>query len=155
MINRLKAFRKANLVERIVMFRSCPGLRTISYYSLKFLGIDLPKSVKVGKNVRFMHWSPGTVIHQYSEIEDKVKVFQNVTLGRSDVYRTLKESKMERILMKEGAILGAGAKVLCKEGTLIVGKNTVVGANSVLTNSTGDNEMWAGNPAVKVGNIPE
>lgn len=154
MINRLKMFRRANLIERIVMFRMIPGLRTISYYTLKLLSIDLPKSVKMGKNIRFMHWAPGTVIHQYSEIEDGVKIFQNVTLGRSDVYRTLKESKMERILIKEGAILGAGAKILCKEGTLVVGRNTLIGANSVLTTSTGDNEIWAGVPAKKVGDIP-
>jgi len=35
---------------------------------------------------------------------------------------------------------------------LIVGKNSVIGANAVLFNSTGENEIWAGIPAQKIGN---
>ena len=31
------------------------------------------------------------------------------------------------------------------------GNGTIVGANSVLMNSTGENEIWAGNPARLVG----
>ena len=34
----------------------------------------------------------------------------------------------------------------CKEH-ISIGKGTVVGANAVLTCSTGENEIWAGNPA--------
>lgn len=44
-----------------------------------------------------------------------------------------------------------GAKVLCKEGVLTVGKNTIIGANAVLLESTGDNEIWVGIPAKKIG----
>jgi serine O-acetyltransferase len=45
----------------------------------------------------------------------------------------------------------SGAKVLCKEGVLKVGKGTVVGANAVLLQSTGEDELWAGMPARCVG----
>jgi len=40
---------------------------------------------------------------------------------------------------------------LCKSGTLRVRQSTVVGANSVLLTSTGENEIWAGIPAKRIG----
>ena len=43
------------------------------------------------------------------------------------------------------------AKILFGEDKLIVGKGTIVGANSVLTKSTGENEIWAGVPAKRIG----
>lgn len=57
---------------------------------------------------------------------------------------------MKKIIISDGAILCAGAKILSKEDTLIVGKNTIIGANSVLLNSTGDNEVWVGIPAKRI-----
>lgn len=135
----------------LVKLRKYPVIGVFAYYVLKICGLDLPRNVKIGTGVKFMHWSVGTVVHRYTEIEDDVRIFQNVTLGRADVYRSLEDTKMEGILIKKGAIIGAGAKVLCKEGTLVVGENTVIGANAVLFDSTGDNEVWAGNPAKKIG----
>lgn len=59
----------------------------------------------------------------------------------------VKKNGFERIVLKDGCILCAGVKVICNEGTLVVGKNTIVAANAVLLCSTGDNEIWAGVPA--------
>lgn len=139
------------IFNRLIRLRKYPIIGWFAFYILKIIGLELPRNVKVGKRVRFMRWAVGTVVHRRVEIEDDVRVFQNVTLGRADVYRSLEDSKMEGILVKKGAIIGAGAKVLCKEGTLIVGENTVIGANAVLFESTGDNEIWVGNPARKIG----
>lgn len=51
----------------------------------------------------------------------------------------------------DDAILCAGAKLLFGEETLVVGKGTIIGANAVLTQSTGEGEIWAGIPAKKIG----
>lgn len=51
------------------------------------LGVDIPRTVKFGKNVVFPHNAIGTVIHDNTVIEDNVKIYQNVTLGRADVYK--------------------------------------------------------------------
>ena len=77
----------------------------------------------------------------------------NVTLGRADVYKSEKDSPSEfkGFLIKEGACICAGAKLICKKGTLVIGKNAVVGANAVLLNSIGDNEIWGGVPARFIG----
>ncbi|MBM7618571.1 serine O-acetyltransferase [Bacillus tianshenii] len=114
---------------------------------LKLLGLEIPKKVIIGKNVKFNHLSTGLVIHPKTVIEDDVQIFQGVTIGRADAYQDYKFSEMEGIVIKRGAVLCAGSKILCKKGILTVGENTIVGANSVLLNSTGDNEIWAGIPA--------
>lgn len=82
-----------------------------------------------------------------------VRIYQNVTLGRADVYKSEKDSPSEfkGFLLKEGACICAGAKLICKKGTLVIGKNAVVGANAVLLNSIGDNEIWGGVPARFIG----
>lgn len=82
-----------------------------------------------------------------------MKIFQNVTLGRADVYKTAKDapSEFQGFLIKEGACICAGAKLICKKGMLVIGKNAVVGANAVLLNSIGDNEIWSGVPARFIG----
>ena len=54
------------------------------------------------------------------------------------------------MIVKENAILGAGCKVLFQDD-IVIGKGTVIGANSVLLCSTGENEIWAGVPAKKIG----
>ncbi len=42
-------------------------------------------------------------------------------------------------------------QVIFSDKKLIVGKRTVVGANAVLTQSTGDYKIWSGIPARKIG----
>ena len=121
----------------------------IGEVGLTLLGVSIPREVKIGKGVNFVHNAPGTIIHPDTIIKDNVKIYQGVTLGRADIHRSFEESKMKGILIEEGAIICAGAKILCKGGILKVGKNTIIGANSVLTQSTGDNEIWAGVPAKK------
>jgi len=54
-------------------------------------------------------------------------------------------------VIEDDVILCPGAKVLCKEGVLRVGRGSVIGANAVLLQSTGENEIWAGMPAQCVG----
>ncbi len=117
------------------------------------LGVDIPRCVVIGDNVSFPHNSFGTVIHDNTVIKDNVKIYQNVTLGRADVYKSTKDSTLEfkEFLIKEGACICAGAKLICKKGTLVVGENAVVGANAVLLNSIGDNEIWCGVPATFIG----
>ncbi len=137
-------------VETCIKLRKNKILNKIIYHILLNKGIDLPAEVKIGKNVKFPHNSVGTVIHNNTIIEDNVKIYQNVTIGRADIDKKMKDSKMKSIYIEDGAIICAGAKVLCKSGELRIGKNSIVGANAVLLNSIGDNEVWAGVPAKRI-----
>jgi serine O-acetyltransferase len=76
-------------------------------------------------------------------------------VGRADIYQPIQASKFEGIQIGDDVILSPGCKVLCREGTLKVGNGTVLGANAVLLQSTGEYEIWAGSPARCVGTRPQ
>lgn len=139
------------LILYLIKFSYVLFIGKIFFYILKLIfSIEVGKGAKFGNNVVFNHLATGLVVHQNTKIADNVILYQGVTLGRADVYCHHSKSKMLGIEIDEGAIICAGAKVLCKEGTLRVGKNTIIGANAVLTCSTGDNEIWGGIPARKL-----
>ena len=123
----------------------------LAYLGLKILGVELPRPVPIGADLEIAHGGFGIVIHSKAQIGNRVKIYPGVTLGRADIYKPAPESRFEHIIIEDDVILSPGCKVLCKEGTLRVGRGTVVGANAVLLQSTGEWEIWAGIPAQKVG----
>lgn len=139
---------------RLVYARKLPIIGKLFYYLLKLLGSEIPLSVEIGKGFLLEHGGHGVVIHSKSKIRERVHVYQGVTLGRADIYQSMSQSKFEGILIEDDVILCPGCKVLCKEGILKVGAGTVIGANAVLLGSTGENEIWAGSPARRVGVRP-
>jgi serine O-acetyltransferase len=135
----------------LVYARKWPILGKLAYYALKALGAEIPVSVAIGAGFLLHHGGVGVVIHPKTVIGNRVGIYPGVTLGRADVYRPSGESKFEGLVVEDDVILGAGAKVLCEQGILRVGRGTVIGANAVLLESTGENEIWAGIPARKTG----
>jgi serine O-acetyltransferase len=91
------------------------------------------------------------VIHSRSRIGKRVGIYPGVTLGRADIHRPADKSAFKGIVVEDDVILASGAKILCKEGVLTIKRGTIVGANAVLFESTGENEVWAGIPARKLG----
>ena len=140
-----------DMYTRLVYARSRPFLGRLAYFTLKILGIEIPSTVLIGKDFELAHGGFGVVIHPNSTIGDRVKIYPGVTLGRADIQLPIDRSKFEGIVIEDDVILASGAKVLCKEGTLRVRRGTVIGANSVLLKSTGENEIWAGVPAKRIG----
>ena len=140
-----------DLPTRLVYARQSPLFGRLAYYALKLLGVEIPRSVPVGSDFELAHGGVGVVIHSSAEIGRRVKIYPGVTLGRADIHLPMERSKFERIIIEDDVILAPGAKVLCKDGTLVVRRGTVVGANAVLLQSTGENEIWAGVPARCVG----
>ena len=140
-----------DLYSQLVYARRIPLMGGLAYYALKLLGIEIPRSVPVGPGFELAHGGFGVVIHSHSIIGTRVKVYPGVTLGRADIYRPASQSRFEGIVIEDDAILCPGAKILCKEGVLRVGRGSVVGANAVLLESTGEGEIWAGIPARCVG----
>jgi serine O-acetyltransferase len=135
----------------LVYARRWPLIGKLAYLWLKALGAEIPRSVVIGKNFLLHHGGVGVVIHPKTRIGDRVGIYPGVTLGRSDVHRPASESRFEGILVADDVIIAAGAKVLCREGILTLGRGSVIGANAVLLQSTGENEIWAGIPARLVG----
>ena len=142
-------------VDKLIKLYKYPIINKLAQELNCLLGVNIPTCVKIGENVHFVHNAVGTVIHENTTIENDVKIYQNVTFGRADVYKHQVQKKANAtfngFLIKQGACICAGAKLICKTGTLVIGKNAVVGANAVLLNSIGDNEIWAGVPAKFIG----
>lgn len=135
----------------LVYAKNWPVAGILAYYLLKLLGVEFPRSVKIGRDFELAHGGVGVVIHSKSSIADRVKIYPGVTLGRADIYLPAQSSRFEGIVIEDDVILAPGAKILCKQGILVVGRGTVVGANAVLLQSTGSGEIWAGIPARRVG----
>lgn len=136
-----------DLVNRLVNKRHLPIVREL----IALLGMEIPRDAQIGDNFRILHRGFGTVIHPNTVIGRDVTVFHGVTLGRADAWRPMSDSHMRGFSIGDGAVLCTGAKILCKSGTLSVGRGTIIAANAVLVESTGENEIWAGIPARKVG----
>lgn len=120
---------------------------------LKLLGLEIPQKVIMGEKVTFPHLGGSIVIHPDTVIGNNVNIYHSVTIGRADAYISRDMSKMKKIIIEDNVNIFPGAKILCKEGNLIVARGTIVAANAVLLNSTKENEVWAGIPARKIGEI--
>lgn len=123
----------------------------LAYLFLKALGAEIPRSVEIGEGFTLVHGGFGVVIHPNTKIGNWVKIYPGVTIGRADIHLPVGQSKFKSIEIGDDVILSPGSKVLSKEGVLRVGRGTVLGANAVLLESTGEGEVWAGLPAKKVG----
>ncbi|NMC12236.1 MAG: hypothetical protein GYA34_05070 [Chloroflexi bacterium] len=135
----------------LVYARTKPIIGKLAYYLLKALGAEIPCSVRIGEGFELAHGGFGVVIHSKTTIGNRVKIYPGAGTGRADIYRPSSQSKFEGIIIEDGVIISPGAKILCKEGVLRVGRGSVIGANAVLLESTGEGEMWVGIPAHCLG----
>ena len=140
-----------DLPTTLVYARTWPLIGRLAYYVLKLFGVEIPRSVPVGVDFELAHGGFGVVVHSRSVIGDRVKIYPGVGLGRADIYSPMDKSPFEGIVLEDDVILSPGCKVLGKDGVLSVRRGTVVGANAVLLQSTGEFEIWAGVPARCVG----
>lgn len=136
------------IVSRLVYLRRHRVLAPIVKEVLALYGLEFPAAVTVGEGLRIMHRGFGTVIHPGTTIGSDVTIYHGVTVGKSDPWG---DAKVQRVYIGDGATLCPGAKVLCKEESLHIGAGSIIGANAVLTKSTGPNEIWAGVPARRIG----
>ena len=139
-------------VERLLELRRRPFVGKMVHRILRVVsGIEMPDDVEIGSDLVVHHHGFGLVVHQFTTIGDGVHLFQGVTIGRSDVWVPRSASAFEGVDIGDDAWICAGAKVVGGAGRLRVGDGTIVGANAVLLESTGEWEIWAGSPARLVG----
>lgn len=115
--------------------------------------------LKIGKNVGI---SSSVIVSTVGiTIGDNVKIGGGTCIVDSDFHSLVPEDRLDResdmagalsapVVIMDNALVGARCIIL--KGCTI-GRNSVVGAGSVVTCSIPDNEIWAGNPARRIRSI--
>jgi serine O-acetyltransferase len=106
------------------------------------LGVDIHPAARMGKGIMLDHGS-GLVIGETAVIDDDVSILQNVTLGG-----TGKESGDRHPKVRQGVLIGAGAKIL---GNIEIGVGAKIGAGSVVVAPVAPFTSVVGIPAKPVG----
>ncbi len=141
-----------SLQDRLVRASRAPVVGRLAYLWLKSLGVEFPQSVQFGDRLELAHGAVGLVVHRRTRIGAGVTLMPGVVIGRSDSYVAETAESTGGVVIGDRVTVGAGAKVLFRSGQeLVVADGTIVGANAVLLESTGADEIWAGNPAKRVG----
>lgn len=106
---------------------------------VKKYGSEVSPGAMIG-NTYFLY-PIGLVIGRDAIIENNVVIMSNITFGalRADNY-------IGKQHIKEGTLIGTRARIL---GELTIGKNCVIGANSVVTRDIPDNSIVVGYNVVK------
>ena len=123
--------------------------RVISQFSRFLTGIEIHPKAEIGKNL-FIDHGMGVVIGETSKIGDNVTIYHNVTLGgispsiNSNDQRNIKRHPT----LEDNVVVGSGAQIL---GPITIGKNSLVGSNSVVTKNVLEKSIMAGIPAKKIG----
>lgn len=96
--------------------------------------ISAKNHIHIGKNAIC---APSALLmdhnHEFTDVTTPIKN-QGVTPGGT-------------IRIEEGCWIGYGAAILCNEGEIVVGRNSVVAANAVVNRSVPPYSVVAGNPA--------
>ena len=137
-----------------------PGIRALLFYKIarffhkihapflprlftevgRFLsGIEIHHGAKIGRAL-FIDHGMGVVIGETAVIGNDVMIYQNVTLGGTE----LKRGEKRHPTIEDGVVIGAGAKVL---GNITVGIGSRIGAASVVIESVPPHSTAVGNPA--------
>lgn len=101
-----------------------------------YTGIELYFSADIGHSLKINHGS-GTVVGARSIIGNNALLHHLVTLGE----------KNGRPKIGDNIVIYPGAKIL---GSVILGNNVVVGADSLVLDNFGDNSILAGSPAKNI-----
>ena len=112
----------------------------IKGYLQNHYGCEISINAIISTRAQFMH-TVGVVIGEGSVIEDGVKIYSGVVLGRKDI------GVEAYPYIKKNAILCTGA---CLLGGITVGENCIIGAKSLVLYDCSHDSTYVGIPAKKV-----
>jgi serine O-acetyltransferase len=105
--------------------------RVLSEWAHRETGIDIHPGARIGTGFAIDHGT-GVVIGETSEIGDRVRLYQGVTLGALAVRKTLAHRKRHPTI-GDDVVIYANATIL--GGETVVGNGSIIGGNVWLTSS--------------------
>jgi len=119
-------------------------------------GSKIGENCTIGQNCVI---GPNVTIGKSCRIQNNVHIFEGVTLedyifiGPSAVFTNVRypnsygSSKFDKVLVKMGAMIGANSTII---SPCVVGKESFIGAGSVVTKDIPDHAKVVGNPAKRI-----
>jgi serine O-acetyltransferase len=114
--------------------------RFVNHIARLFTAIDIHPGAVIGRNFFIDHGF--VVIGETAEIGDNVTIYQGATLGGTNPTGGVAGKRHPTI--GDGVIISLGAAIL---GPILVGKNSRIGANAVVTKEVPEGATMVGIPA--------
>ena len=105
----------------------------------------------IKRGIHFPHLF-GIVVARPAIIGDNCWIYQNVTIGAKDRYKGDGKTKENYPTIGENTVIYAGAVIV---GGVKIGRNCIIGANSVVLTDMPDNSIIAGMPAKVIKRIDD
>lgn len=105
--------------------------RILTEFAHRKTGIDIHPGASIGVPF-FIDHGTGVVIGETTQIGQKVKIYQGVTLGASSVSKNMAQKKRHPTV-EDNCIIYSNATIL--GGDTIIGKDSIIGGNVWLTES--------------------
>ena len=120
--------------------------RIFTEYAHEITGIDIHPGAEIGSHF-FIDHGTGIVIGETTSIGKNVKIYQGVTLGALSVDKSMLKKKRHPTI-EDDVILYSQAVIL--GGDTVIGKNSIIGGNSWVTQSVPPNSVVYSKVEVKV-----
>ena len=132
-----KAILKYRKAHKLFLKKHYYRARRISQKTARQTGIEIHPGAQIGEGL-FIDHGHGVVIGETAIIGDNVTLYQGVTLGG-----TGKEQGKRHPTLEDNVMVSAGAKVI---GSFTIGKNSKIGAGSVVIEEVPPNCTVVGVP---------
>jgi serine acetyltransferase len=132
-------FRK-KVHNKLMLILCAPIIIVYKLITDLMLGCEIPASTKIGKGF-VIHHGRALVLNKNVVIGNKVTLKQNTTIGNKE---SLTGEDLGSPIIEDNVTVGPNSVII---GPIVIGKNAIIGAGSVVVKDVPPNGIVAGNPA--------